>query len=76
MTIEKRKTRSSKTTSVSVRITEEGVRRLKVLSALYNQSQANVIEDLLDGTYEKELKSNAKDVRHIEVGEGLKPQEK
>jgi hypothetical protein len=74
MTIEKRKTRGSKTTSVSVRITEEGLRRLKVLSVLYSQSQANVVEDLLDGTYEKEIKSNAKSVRRVEADEDLKPE--
>jgi hypothetical protein len=72
MTIEKRKTRGEKSTSVSVRITDEGFRRLKTLSALYNQSQANVIEDLVDGLYEKELKSNSKRVRQVEADEDLK----
>jgi hypothetical protein len=76
MAIEKRKTRGEKSTSISVRITGEGYRRLKVLSALYNQSQANVIEDLLESVYEKELKSDTRQVRQVETEEGLKPKDK
>lgn len=72
MAVERRKIRGEKNTGISIRITEEGFRRLKVLAALYNQSQANLIEDLLDDTYEREIKSDAKQVKEIEAKEGLK----
>lgn len=73
MTIEKRKIRGEKNVGLSLRVTEEGFRRLKVLSALFNQSQANLMEDLVDGLYEKELKANPKQVKQVEVTERLKP---
>lgn len=76
MAVERRKIRGEKNTGISIRITEEGFRRLKVLAALYNQSQANLIEDLLDDTYERELKSDPKQVRGIEEQEGIKPKQK
>lgn len=73
MAVEKRKIRGEKNVGISLRITEEGFRRIKVLAALFNQSQANLIEDLVDDIYEKELKANPKQVKQVEADEKLKP---
>jgi len=51
MTLQKRKKRGLKTVNMTFRFSDDACRRLKVLAELNNESQANVLEDLIEDAF-------------------------